>query len=1458
MKKTNLMVLLAFVAVLCLSLTACTIQKHDNAISGLKDLTATCGDKVPALNATALYGEVSYGLAKAADGTEKENLTYGEYTGTLTIGTYYVKASVAEGDDYKAAEAYAKITVSHQAFDKIEGNGETKHETTADGKYRVWTEKKCACGETISGNETITDKLPATIGGVADITDKCGYVVATNGITTDKGTLKFELATAVDGTDKEQLTYADLTEAPLNAGTYYLKVSVAEGDDYGAATAYAKITVTHKTYDEIDGEGTFVAPVFDTKTKGYYSKNCACGTEIHNGEYVSVKVAVDGTALREQVVEVGKNLVVPTDLPQREGYTMTLKNGESAFDFTAVQVNDFATYNLLAEYVATETRTGKISVGSGSAWMLIKGNETGLTEENVSSVEQKNGYVEVKTNFLPDNVTACMQLNLGAGTLDAYHTYTFTFKATQGTSVWFGDNYDDCKFDYTDEMAGANTVVTVVLKSVNGNMVAYFNGKECNFGKSSDLNEQILRFQDKDETLFANRGKRYTMTITEVVSAYDYLAEAQAILATIPTSVDEVTIENAFEINEAIDLFDSIATKFSAYEAKAYVVDKDVRAKVIALVSDHINVANYIIKDLPEFDLVALSDMTEAEQTALYNMVTKYVAYVKTAFTADELAKYTESKDIAMYRYYFAGRKEAVKNVIANAKTDIVAPDFTKNNSSISTAKAGAHQVTLPAIPLAAYTDVDMYISVAGGKCVTSIGEGTAVETPYANEKGQLTANWIRINFRVVNNVWVATLTRGPSYDVTAATAVEVPQEVVLGNVGFTFTVQSEGNATLAFPNSNKITGTQIATDTTVYKVAYTYETAAGEKQYTKYYLDGDKLVMPEIGTSYEDEIGTHTFKGWFAGETQHNADEIVSGDLKLVAKFEITRYNEFTVTYYQDDNVTQYGEEQKYHYNDNLVLPAEPTKAPDGDAQYAFVGWYDVDGKQYKGGETITADLELTARFNAMTVKVNVTLTNLGGDDEVFNNYYAGSKFDKPSDPQRTGFVFAGWYTTDGELYNFDSFLGEDGLTLVAKWYKEDNTKSVLYTNTQLKKYIANNWGTVAATDVGKGWLYDTDFKDTAETTIDANRFVGVVKMGGDCLKQSWSLPNINFNLFEKVEFVFTKGGGLGTIEMLGKTLDFTNTAAKEHILFQIKDGKLNVYGINAYNAPLMSFDMPADVLSGKDAIGVVFNYAGGEMHISEIHATNKYIDPVANANAINAEFAAWCNNNAGAVNELTAEQKGTFANYLNKLYIARNDLTAKEAKDNKIEGIITYVHGELAKLEDSYFDMIAATDFTYSELYRESKRDVTGQNVKNGAYKAPNAATTMDYYGYVAGGTDSTGGTFTLPKINFEALGMTFSLNCAYQNTASKVKISVNNVDGGDANYLSNNLEYCFVVGIYKDAASNKWFVRLYADRGQYDYKVQLTDAQANGQEAVTFTISLESASWFSFHISNLSATF
>lgn len=1444
MKKTNWIVLLAIVMVLCFAFAACTIEKADNSITGLKDATATCGDNVPKLNATAAYGEVTYGLAKAVEGKAKESLTYGEYKGTLTVGTYYVKASVAEADDYKAAEAYATIIVAHQAFDAIEGNGEVKHETTTDGKYRVWTEKKCACGETIIGNETITDKLPATIGGVADITDNCGYVVATSGITTDKGTLKFELATAVEGTDKEKLTYAELTTQPLNVGTYYLKVSVAEGEDFGAATAYAKITINHKAYDEIDGEGTFVAPVFDTKTKGYYTKTCACGTEIHKGEYVSVRVTVDGTALADQVVEVGKNLVVPTDLPQREGYKMTLKNGAEVFDFTSVQVNDFATYNLTAEYIATETRTGNISVGAGSAWMLIKGDDTKLTDENVSSVEQKDGYVEVKTNFLPDNATACMQLSLGAGALDAYHTYTFTFKASQGTFVWFGSNFETGKFVYTDEMATANTVVAVVLTNVDGNLMASFNGGAAfNCGKAADLNEQTLCFQDKDETQFANRGKRYTIIVTEVVSAYDYLAEAQAVLANIPTDAEDVTVENAFQLDEAIALFDTIATHFSATEAKTYIVDKDIRAKVTALVSDHINIANYIIKDLPAFDIDALADMTADEQTALYNLVTKYVAYVKTAFTADELAKYTESKDIAMYRYYFAGRKEVVKNVIADGKTDIVAPDFKTESSGIRVTSAGKHDITLPAIPLAAYTEVYMYISIRCSSVVTAtIGENSSYVLDGTN------GTWAKLRFFIKDGKWLATISHPEKQN--EATATEVAQDVVSGNKGFTFTVEVTSgdnyNILIDFPNNNTIYGTQIATDTTVYKVDYTYQTAAGEKQATMYYLGDEKLVLPEIATTYEDEIGTHTFKGWFAGETQHNADEIVSGDLTLVAKFEVTRYNEFTVTYYQDDNVTKYGEEQTYHYGDKLVLPAEPTKTSQGTTQYAFVGWYDADGKQYKGGEIITDNLELTAKFNAMTVKVTITLTNLDGDDEVINDYYAGARFEKPVDPSREGFVFAGWYTTDGELYDFDTLLGNDGLTLVAKWLMESSKAQVVAPDVWVDSKSGFGGQNV---NTGKSRLYDSK-KVT---------FANWLTLSNGSANSTITLKPTNYNLYSVVEFDISNDGGLGDVVINGQTLALSSTTEKNHFLFVISGTTLNVYGItDGWKAVLATADLSelTDVLNGVDGLTITFVKAG-TIHVSEMHGTTKYIDAVAEAKAINTEFAAWCNTNVGAVSELTAEKKGTFANYLNKLYIARSGLTAKEAAENKIEGIITFVQQELAKLDDSYFDVFAATDFTYNELYRDASRDVKGQAVKNGAYEAPNAATTMDYYGYGAGGTDSTGGTFTLPKINFEALGMTFSLNCAYQNSGVTAKIKVNDVDGS-LNKLSNNLEYCPVIGIYKDATSGKWFVRQYSGSGDYDYKVQLTDAQANGQEAVTFTISLESASWFSFHISNLSATF
>ncbi len=65
----------------------------------------------------------------------------------------------------------------------------------------------------------------------------------------------------------------------------------------------------------------------------------------------------------------------------------------------------------------------------------------------------------------------------------------------------------------------------------------------------------------------------------------------------------------------------------------------------------------------------------------------------------------------------------------------------------------------------------------------------------------------------------------------------------------------------------------------------------------------------------------------------------------------------------------------------------------------------------------------------------------NLGDDSfTVYSNNKTG-KVDKPADPQRSGFTFAGWYTTvdSGNIFNFDSIIVED-TNIYARWDKNPN----------------------------------------------------------------------------------------------------------------------------------------------------------------------------------------------------------------------------------------------------------------------------------------------------------------------------------------------------------------------------------------------------------------------------------
>ena len=141
------------------------------------------------------------------------------------------------------------------------------------------------------------------------------------------------------------------------------------------------------------------------------------------------------------------------------------------------------------------------------------------------------------------------------------------------------------------------------------------------------------------------------------------------------------------------------------------------------------------------------------------------------------------------------------------------------------------------------------------------------------------------------------------------------------------------------------------------------------------------------------------------------------------------------------------------YIEGETITMPANPTRTG-----YDFKGWA-VNGKTVDttNGYTITGDVVFTAQWEKQTYTVK--FDSMGGskiDDQKVKYQETATK---PTDPTKSGYTFAGWYTdkkcTKGNEFSFDTKITGD-ITLYAKWdvkrtgtnpdaknpYIKDNTK--------------------------------------------------------------------------------------------------------------------------------------------------------------------------------------------------------------------------------------------------------------------------------------------------------------------------------------------------------------------------------------------------------------------------------
>lgn len=114
----------------------------------------------------------------------------------------------------------------------------------------------------------------------------------------------------------------------------------------------------------------------------------------------------------------------------------------------------------------------------------------------------------------------------------------------------------------------------------------------------------------------------------------------------------------------------------------------------------------------------------------------------------------------------------------------------------------------------------------------------------------------------------------------------------------------------------------------------------------------------------------------------------------------------------------------------DNVFAGDKVTAPSVSKVGYVLDGWYNGDTK-YSFSSPVTSDLTLTAKWEAETYTVTFDANGGSAVEDVTVSY--GGVVEEPTTTWE-GYAFLGWYTEDGELYDFAAPVTGD-LTLTAKW---------------------------------------------------------------------------------------------------------------------------------------------------------------------------------------------------------------------------------------------------------------------------------------------------------------------------------------------------------------------------------------------------------------------------------------
>ncbi len=438
------------------------------------------------------------------------------------------------------------------------------------------------------------------------------------------------------------------------------------------------------------------------------------------------------------------------------------------------------------------------------------------------------------------------------------------------------------------------------------------------------------------------------------------------------------------------------------------------------------------------------------------------------------------------------------------------------------------------------------------------------------------------------------------------------------------------------------------AVDTVEGNTTYTAKYTATKNKYTITFLNWDGSILEEKQVEYgvvptytkvtptkiADNTYTYEFADW------DKALVAVTGDMTYTAQYDKT-YIEYTITF-----VLGNGEEdivKTYHYGDEVVVPADPSKAANETFTYTFKDW----GKEVV---LVEADATYIAQYTREYVNYTVTFVLGNGEEDIVLTYHYGDTVEVPAKPSKAAddtytYEFTDWdkeitkvrgnvtYTAMYEATYIDYVvrfvLGNGEEDIVRTYHYGDEVvapKDPSKPSTLIHKYTFTGWDKDIDKVTGHTTytaLYKQEYIDYVVTFVLGNGEANIVKTYhyGDKIEA----PAGPSKAADKT-YTYTFAGWDKTVDIVEGNTTFTAKYDAKYIdyviTFVLGNGQANVVKTYHYGDKIVA---PADPSKAATA-EYTYTFAGWDKTVDTVEGnttfTAKY---TATKNKYTVTFLNW-----------------------------------------------------------------------------------------------------------------------------------------------------------------------------------------------------------------------------------------